>query len=181
METDLQRLNQILKNLLSNSFKFTEKGEVKLKIYEANRNWKPGYHSILTMQKKWLHLPSLIPVLEFRRKNRISFSKHFSRQKDLPAVNMEEQDWAYPSAVDLQNCLGGTIELESEPGTRKYVHFVPACRKYSGVISQGNNCIILNAYEQIAIWQRRYRYICSILSVITNEGIESESAALSMK
>ena len=42
METDMQRLNQILKNLLSNSFKFTEKGEVKLKIYEANKNWKPG-------------------------------------------------------------------------------------------------------------------------------------------
>ena len=42
METDLQRLNQILKNLLSNSFKFTEKGEVKLKIYEAKKNWKQG-------------------------------------------------------------------------------------------------------------------------------------------
>src|SRR6202000_2204051 len=42
IETDLQRLNQILKNLLSNSFKFTEKGEVKLRIYEANRSWRPG-------------------------------------------------------------------------------------------------------------------------------------------
>jgi CheY-like chemotaxis protein/two-component sensor histidine kinase len=34
METDIQRLNQILKNLLSNAFKFTEKGEVRLKIYK---------------------------------------------------------------------------------------------------------------------------------------------------
>jgi signal transduction histidine kinase len=41
METDVQRLNQILKNLLSNSFKFTEKGEVKLKIYHAQKTWKP--------------------------------------------------------------------------------------------------------------------------------------------
>ena len=40
IETDLQRLNQILKNLLSNAFKFTEKGEVKLRIYKAQRNWK---------------------------------------------------------------------------------------------------------------------------------------------
>ncbi len=36
METDIQRLNQILKNLLSNSFKFTEKGSVRLKIYRPD-------------------------------------------------------------------------------------------------------------------------------------------------
>src|SRR5213076_1072715 len=42
METDVQRLNQILKNLLSNSFKFTEKGEVRLNIYLAEKKWKAG-------------------------------------------------------------------------------------------------------------------------------------------
>ncbi|HEY1024233.1 MAG TPA: HAMP domain-containing protein [Sphingobacteriaceae bacterium] len=34
IETDIQRLNQILKNLLSNAFKFTERGEVKLRIFK---------------------------------------------------------------------------------------------------------------------------------------------------
>src|SRR5678816_3085522 len=51
MDTDLQRLNQILKNLLSNSFKFTEKGEVKLHIYEARKNWKPGNPSLDTARR----------------------------------------------------------------------------------------------------------------------------------
>jgi signal transduction histidine kinase/CheY-like chemotaxis protein len=36
LETDIQRLAQILKNLLSNAFKFTEKGEVKLSIHRPS-------------------------------------------------------------------------------------------------------------------------------------------------
>jgi signal transduction histidine kinase/HAMP domain-containing protein/CheY-like chemotaxis protein len=38
METDMQRLNQILKNLLSNAFKFTEKGSVKLHVSMSKEN-----------------------------------------------------------------------------------------------------------------------------------------------
>ncbi|MEW5686114.1 MAG: HAMP domain-containing protein [Pseudomonadota bacterium] len=41
MYTDDKRLQQIIKNLLSNAFKFTEKGHVKLRVARAHSGWSP--------------------------------------------------------------------------------------------------------------------------------------------
>ena len=39
IKTDKKRLQQIIKNLLSNAFKFTEKGSVHLEIFRAKQGW----------------------------------------------------------------------------------------------------------------------------------------------
>ncbi|HEV7803846.1 MAG TPA: response regulator, partial [Burkholderiales bacterium] len=47
MSTDSKRLLQVLKNLLSNAFKFTDQGQVRLEIARATDGWTPD-HPILS-------------------------------------------------------------------------------------------------------------------------------------
>ncbi|PLZ95536.1 two-component system sensor histidine kinase/response regulator, partial [Fischerella thermalis CCMEE 5268] len=44
--TDAKRLQQILKNLLANAFKFTEKGEVSLNIFVAKQGWSSDHETL---------------------------------------------------------------------------------------------------------------------------------------
>ena len=46
LTTDSKRLQQVIKNLLSNSFKFTHHGEVCLKVQEAHNGWHPDNENL---------------------------------------------------------------------------------------------------------------------------------------
>jgi CheY-like chemotaxis protein len=46
MQTDAKRLQQILKNLLSNAFKFTESGRVAMEIKPVTEGWNPENESL---------------------------------------------------------------------------------------------------------------------------------------
>jgi HAMP domain-containing protein/signal transduction histidine kinase/CheY-like chemotaxis protein len=116
IQTDQQRLNQILKNLLSNSFKFTEKGEVKLKIYMANKNWKPGNAILDAAGKVAAFAISDTGIGIPQEKQNIIFEA-FQQAEGSTSRKYGGTGLGLSISRGLAELLGGTIELESIPGS----------------------------------------------------------------
>jgi HAMP domain-containing protein/signal transduction histidine kinase len=51
--TDAKRLQQVLKNLLSNAFKFTQEGGVELRVYPATTGWSPDHPGLKARRPWW--------------------------------------------------------------------------------------------------------------------------------
>ena len=115
LETDAQRLNQILKNLLSNAFKFTEKGEVKLRIYEAEHNWKPGHKSLDNAQRVVAFEIKDTGIGISRDKQNIIFEA-FQQAEGSTSRKYGGTGLGLSISRGLADLLGGSIELTSEIG-----------------------------------------------------------------
>jgi signal transduction histidine kinase/CheY-like chemotaxis protein len=115
LETDAQRLNQILKNLLSNSFKFTEKGEVSLRIYEANHNWKQKHPSLETAHRVVAFEIRDTGIGISKDKQNIIFEA-FQQAEGSTSRKYGGTGLGLSISRGLADLLGGSIELESEMG-----------------------------------------------------------------
>jgi HAMP domain-containing protein/signal transduction histidine kinase/CheY-like chemotaxis protein len=115
METDAQRLNQILKNLLSNAFKFTEKGEVKLRIYEATRNWKQDHPGLINAQKVVAFEIKDTGIGISKDKQNIIFEA-FQQAEGSTSRKYGGTGLGLSISRGLADLLGGSIELVSEIG-----------------------------------------------------------------
>jgi len=115
IETDVQRLNQILKNLLSNAFKFTEKGEVRLRIYEANRTWKSDNPNLDGAKQVVAFEIKDTGIGISRDKQNIIFEA-FQQAEGSTSRKYGGTGLGLSISRGLAELLGGTIELESEAG-----------------------------------------------------------------
>jgi HAMP domain-containing protein/signal transduction histidine kinase/CheY-like chemotaxis protein len=170
METDLQRLNQILKNLLSNSFKFTEKGEVKLRIYEAQRNWKQGFSPTLDNAQKVVGFAISDTGIGIPMEKQNIIFEAFQQAEGSTSRKYGGTGLGLSISRGLAELLGGTIELESETGHGStFTLFLPIDNTLGVVSKQTDNT---KAYEEL---QAGTGEIDSLLNSIriTHDGIES--------
>jgi HAMP domain-containing protein/signal transduction histidine kinase/CheY-like chemotaxis protein len=115
LETDIQRLNQILKNLLSNAFKFTDKGEVKLRIYEADHKTKSGSSSLDNAKRVVAFEIQDTGIGISKDKQNIIFEA-FQQAEGSTSRKYGGTGLGLSISRGLADLLGGTIELESEIG-----------------------------------------------------------------
>jgi HAMP domain-containing protein/signal transduction histidine kinase/CheY-like chemotaxis protein len=125
METDAQRLNQILKNLLSNAFKFTEKGEVKLRIYEAHNNWRQHHTGLSNAQKVVAFEIRDTGIGISKDKQNIIFEA-FQQAEGSTSRKYGGTGLGLSISRGLADLLGGSIELISEIGSgSSFTLFLP--------------------------------------------------------
>ena len=106
MYTDVNRLQQVLKNLLSNAFKFTWKGGVSLRI-DALHSERSGYTISFAVHDSGIGIPS--------DKQRLIFEA-FQQADGTTSRKYGGTGLGLTISREIARLLGGAIDVQSRPG-----------------------------------------------------------------